>query len=272
VDTALNWGVVSGITIKGQVGWVRQRVVRTLRQFGSGAVYGVHNASMVNLMRGVTERVLYVQEGGLLQPPRKPDGYGFKRLAAIRSQLLQHLSPTTVVPRDQYPGLYSGRKQLVYQRAYEGLLSRPISRKDAYVSTFIKAEKVNFSAKGDPAPRVIQPRSPRYNLEVGRYLKLFEAELVHGFERLRGYNVILKGLNADRVASHYALTGILILIQLLLDSMPPDLTNMSVVRRWSSNTLYTMPCFGPRSCVNYSSGSWRTKVSGGSGRHYLRTS
>jgi hypothetical protein len=36
---------------------------------------------------------------------------------------------------------------------------------------------------------------------VGRYLKLFEGELVHGFARLRGYNVILKGLNADQVAA-----------------------------------------------------------------------
>jgi len=152
-------------------------------------------------MRGITERVLYVLDGGNLRPPRKPDEIGFERLAAIRSQLLMHLSPTTVVPRAGYAGLYHGRKQVIYQRAYESLLSRGITRKDSYVSTFVKAEKVNFSAKGDPAPRVIQPRSPRYNLEVGRYLKLFESELVHGFARMKGYNVILKGLNADGVAS-----------------------------------------------------------------------
>lgn len=178
----------------------RQRIVRTLSQYGSGAVFGVHNSSMTNLMRGVTERVLYVQDGGCLRPPRKPDGVGFKRLALVRQRLLSHLSPTTVVPREEYPSLYSGRKRMVYQQAYESLLSRGVSRKDAYVSTFVKAEKVNFTAKGDPAPRVIQPRSPRYNLEVGRYLKLFESELVSGFERMCGYNVVLKGLNADGVA------------------------------------------------------------------------
>lgn len=201
MDTAVNHTAVPGIVVIGSQSVGKQRVVRSLTQYGSGAVYGVHNSSCRNLMRGVAERVLYVQSGGELQPPRKPDGVGFKRLASVRSRLLEHLSPTTVVPREDYSSLYNGRKRAVYQRAYESLLSRAISRKDAYVSTFVKAEKINFSAKGDPAPRVIQPRSPRYNLEVGRYLKLFESELVHGFERMNGYNVVLKGLNADQVAS-----------------------------------------------------------------------
>ena len=97
-------------------------------------------------MRGVTERVLNVLEGGVLQPPRKPDKIGFKRLAGLRDRLLKHLSPTTVVERRDYPALYHGRKQGVYQRAYESLLSKAISRKDAYVSTFVKAEKINFTA------------------------------------------------------------------------------------------------------------------------------
>lgn len=172
-----------------------------LTGYGSGAQYGVHNSSMGNLIRGVAERVLYIRsDDGQLSPTRKPDELGFKRLASVRSQLLKHLRPTTVVARVDYPQLYHGRKQIVYQRAYDSLLRKPVNRKDAYLSTFIKAEKVNFSAKGDPAPRVIQPRTPRYNLEVGRYLKLFEKELCRGFARAFGYQVVCKGLNADEVA------------------------------------------------------------------------
>jgi hypothetical protein len=79
-------------------------------------------------------------------------------------------------------------------------LSKRVNVVDSYVSTFVKAEKVNFSKKPDPAPRVIQPRSPRYNLEVGRYLKPFEHELVAGFGRAWGYDVVCKGKNADAVA------------------------------------------------------------------------
>jgi hypothetical protein len=87
----------------------------------------------------------------------------------------------------------------VYERAVESLKVRGLTVRDSFVSVFIKAEKVNFTAKVDPAPRVIQPRSPRYNVEVGRYLKLFEKELVRGFSRAFKYDVILKGMNADQV-------------------------------------------------------------------------
>lgn len=157
---------------------------------------------MVNLIRGVAERVLYLRsDDGTLNPTRKPLSGVFTRAKAVKNHLLRHLRPTTVVERADYPSLYHGRKQKVYQRAFESLLSKPITRKDAYVSTFVKAEKVNFTAKGDPAPRVIQPRSPRYNLEVGRYLKVFEKELCRGFARAWGYKVVLKGLNAEQVAA-----------------------------------------------------------------------
>jgi hypothetical protein len=97
--------------------------------------------------------------------------------------------------------LYNGRKRGVYQRAVDSLLVRGLTVADSFVSTFIKAEKVNFAAKVDPAPRVIQPRSPRYNVEVGRYLKLFEKALFTGFARAFGYPVVLKGMNADEVGA-----------------------------------------------------------------------
>lgn len=191
---------VEGITISGSGEQGKTRSVRILSGFGTGVRFGVHNSSVNNLIRGIAERVLYVSEDGVLTPCRKPKANAFKRLSGLRDRLVGRLRPTTVVPREEYPLLYSGRKHGVYQRAYESLLIRGIKRTDAYVSTFVKAEKINFSAKGDPAPRVIQPRTPRYNLEVGRYLKLFEKELCSGFSREFGYCVVLKGKNADGTA------------------------------------------------------------------------
>lgn len=175
--------------------------MRALDGYGSGVHYSVHNSSVNNLVRGVAERVLYVSVAGDLQPCRKPKANVFTRLVGLRDRLVKNLRRTAVVPRELYPGLYSGRKQTIYTRAYESLLVKGISPRDAYVSTFVKAEKVNFSAKGDPAPRVIQPRSPRYNLEVGRYLKNFEKALSEGFKKCFGYLVILKGCNADESAA-----------------------------------------------------------------------
>lgn len=154
---------------------------------------------MINLARGIVERVFYVShDGGLARPPQPKPGV-FTRLSTIRQKLLRCMRPTTVVMREDYPALYAGRKRAVYQRAFDSLCVRAINVRDAWVSTFVKAEKVNFSKKSDPAPRVIQPRSPRYNLEVGRYLKLFERELCNGFKRVFGYCVIVKGKNADEV-------------------------------------------------------------------------
>lgn len=177
----------------------RERRVRYLAGLGTGVDYGVHEDCLKNMVRGITERVLYVRRGeGLAKPPQPLEGV-FGRLASLRSRLVRKAPPTPVVPLGDYPQLYSGRKRLIYQRAVDSLMVRRLTVRDSYVSTFIKAEKVNFTSKVDPAPRVIQPRSPRYNVEVGRYLKLFEKPLCRAFARVCGAPVILKGMNADQV-------------------------------------------------------------------------
>jgi len=173
--------------------------MRYLSGFGSGVLFGVHENSLNNLIRGITERVLRVSSGEGLRVPPQPKRDVFKRLDSIRSRLIRKSPPTPVVDREDYPLLYTGRKRGIYQRAVDSLQQGAIAASDSWVSTFIKAEKVNFTSKVDPAPRVIQPRSPRYNVEVGRYLKLFEKSLVTGFKRVFGYDVILKGKNADQV-------------------------------------------------------------------------
>lgn len=173
--------------------------MRYLAGIGAGVNYGVHCESLTNLARGIVERVLNVVRNGELCEVPKPRSGVFKRLSGFRTALVRRTPSTPVVAREDYPLLYNGRKRVVYQRAYDSLISEAVSRRDARVKTFVKAEKINFSAKVDPAPRVIQPRDPRYNLEVGRYLKKAEAALFTGVSRLFGYKAIVKGLNADEV-------------------------------------------------------------------------
>lgn len=173
--------------------------MRILAGFGAGVRYGVHNSNLKNVARGIVERVFYVSRDGALAQAPQPLSQVFDRLSEVRKRLLSVMRPTPIVARDEYPSLYTGRKHGIYKRAYESLLVRGVSIRDAWVNTFVKAEKVNFDSKGDPAPRVIQPRSPRYILEVGRYLKLFEKELCKAFARVWGYPVVLKGMNAHQV-------------------------------------------------------------------------
>lgn len=151
------------------------------------------------MARGIAERVLYVfRDGRLIRPPQPKVG-AFKRLNSIRKRLLTVLRPTPIVSQDEYPELYNGRKRKVYERAVSMLQARGLRNSDSYCSTFLKAEKINFDAKVDPAPRVIQPRSPLYNVRVGCYLKLFEKALFGAFRRVFGYAVVLKGMNASQV-------------------------------------------------------------------------
>lgn len=173
------------------------RVVRIMAGFGAGVRYGVHHDNIKNLARGIVERVFYVDNGRGLERPPMPKNEVFGRLSGIKRRLLKVLRPTPVVARDAYHELYTGRKRAIYYRAWESLLVSGVKLRDSFTSTFVKAEKINFDKKGDPAPRVIQPRSPRYNLEVGRYLKLFEKEMFAGFKRVFGYNVVSKGMNAS---------------------------------------------------------------------------
>lgn len=191
---------------RGKIG-LATRSVRYLAGLGTGVRFGVHADCLKNLTRGIAERVLYVRRGEELGKPPQPKTNVFKRLNSVRSRLLRNAPPTPVVELDDYPALYHGRKRRVYQRAVDSLKTRGLTVSDSYVSVFVKAEKVNFSKKVDPAPRVIQPRSPRYNVGVGRFLKLYEKSLCRAFERVFGYPVVLKGMNADQVgntlASHW---------------------------------------------------------------------
>jgi hypothetical protein len=87
----------------------------------------------------------------------------------------------------------------MYQNATDSLYLRPIRIQDSYLSSFVKAEKINFTAKPDPAPRIIQPRSPRYNVAVGIYIKPIEGVLYDSIARVFGSPTVMKGLNAEQV-------------------------------------------------------------------------
>jgi hypothetical protein len=65
---------------------------------------------------------------------------------------------------------------------------------------FVKAEKINFTAKPDPAPRVIQPRDPRYNVEVGVYLRPLEHSIYRAIAEVYGGPTVMKGYSAEGVA------------------------------------------------------------------------
>lgn len=171
---------------------------------GIGRKFGVHNNTVGNLRRGLYERVLYRVDGQSRTPPLVATASVIEEeLGPFRLALGGAIRPAHPVTREKFVAMYSGRKQAIYARASASLQRRPLCEADSYLSTFVKCEKIDFSTKPDPAPRMIQPRSPRFNVEVGRYLKPLEKKVVQGIAEVWGDTTVMKGLNPQEVGEAF---------------------------------------------------------------------
>jgi len=167
--------------------------------------FGVHNCDKDNLLRGVYERVLYRVVDGVARPPPTPAvGVFDELLGGVRSRIVREVPLCRPFTLAQVVEMYEGRRKEIYRRASLSLSARPLTLSDAFVSTFTKCEKINFRTKKDPAPRVIQPRSPRFNVMIARYLKRLEKKLADGIAEVWGGTTIMKGLNAEGVGAAMA--------------------------------------------------------------------
>jgi hypothetical protein len=187
------------VVITERLGTYKTRLIYTVRGFGSDVGWAIHNNSPVNALRALVERVYMVNSPEGLVPTPKPHPQAFRRLDEFRTRLLRHIPRAAPIDREQYPSNYVGRLKAVYQRAVDSLRSEPVRRDDARIKPFVKAEKINVSKKPDPCPRLIQPRSPRYNVEVGVYLKPLERLVYRAIAKVWGGQTVLK-LNAEEQA------------------------------------------------------------------------
>lgn len=178
----------------------QQKVIGSIAGVGPNVSFGVHNNNLVNLKRGLVERVFCVDTQGWLAPvqPALPGIYE-QRLGKFRNLLVDFVPYAAPRSLEEFPLMYQGRKRTIYQKAVDSLKVKPLTRTDSYLSTFLKAEKINFSRKPDPAPRVIQPRLPRYNASMGRFIKPLEHRLYSALAQIHGSPVVSKGFSIDQV-------------------------------------------------------------------------
>lgn len=151
---------------------------RKIYQLATNAVVGpvgVHNHSLGNVRRGLIERVFNVERDGVLVPTIKPSPLVVENtLRHFRSLFLKSFGSCYPITPQEFLGFYKGTKRQMYERAVKELDVCAYEARDAWLTTFVKAEKICLWLKPDPAPRVIQPRSPRYNVELGCYLRHIE--------------------------------------------------------------------------------------------------
>lgn len=182
----VDWGVCSGHLSK--------RSMQTAWPFHNGAGWlpSVHADCPHNELSSLAMRMFCPTPA-----PSRPEELhsAFKRI-----QRLARAYPGERWTLEQTARSYTGSMGRRYTEALRSLREdSPLCRRDHRLKPFLKAEKFNLGEKFSK-PRMIFPRSPRYNLVLASYLKPFEHWLWRKLtsERLFGCGVgrvVAKGLN-----------------------------------------------------------------------------
>lgn len=159
--------------------------------------FAVYHADSISMIRAFTERVALVPlGGGKFEPPLAPDPEKFNlRMLPFTTEFKKLVRHSTRITRREFIEGYEGRKRTIYENACESLQFTRLTKKDAELKYFLKAEKHNHSKKPNAAQRIISPRSPRFNVEFGRYVKPIEKKIFTVIDKLFNSPTVMKGRN-----------------------------------------------------------------------------
>lgn len=152
-------------------------------------------ADVMTTCAAIAERMIYAKVGGKLL---KRPGYSYEHynsvLGEFKNKVLRAAGRTyhPVTPQE-FVESYKGRKRTLYSNYLEDYLEWGVKKMHAVFSTFMKVEKV----PADKSPRTIQPRSPIFNIGLGRYLKHSEKPIFRAIAKVfKQKYCVFKGLNA----------------------------------------------------------------------------
>ncbi len=188
------------VTRTGLAPKTRQFVV--LNGFSPDHNLGVYHNDVEAVVRALTERYFFCSDGhGGFRDPIRVGKNAFKHpgLTSFRKCVSSHMPRLPVLTPREVVSLYTGSKRRLYEAAEQSLTVTPLQDSDAFLSSFVKFEKQDVSK----APRIINPRSPRYNLCLARYLKHAEKHFFTAINKAFGARTpatVIKGFNADRSA------------------------------------------------------------------------
>lgn len=158
----------------------------------------INNATLDTLAAALLERMYFCKVGDeFVEPPKPARSTIHTRLGAFRTGLLQKFGPVpSKLAPEEFVSMFRGRKFNIYNNALPEYFDKGVLREHSVSAAFVKCEKVNPTK----APRCIQPRSPVYNIGVGRYLKHIEHRLYKSVDRVFGEkHVIIKGYNVHQI-------------------------------------------------------------------------
>lgn len=178
---------------------VKQRKYQVVSRLGDNHKLGVFNNSVHSVERAMVERYFLCEvEPGVFEPALATNAreWQLRELVAFRDDVVRRVEPlATVLTLREVVKCYTGAKRKIYEGALRSLMRQDFNVGDACLRPFTKFEKQDLSK----APRIINPRSPRYNLKLGKYLKksekLFYAA-VNQTWRSHTAHTVIKGMNS----------------------------------------------------------------------------
>lgn len=176
----------------------KSREFHVITGFGPDHNLGVYNNTVDTIERAFTERYFLCKDGEGFRPAFKvgPSSFTTAELSEFRKRVMDTMPHLPVMTSTQVVNSYHGYKRRVYQNAYESVQQDPVTERDSRLTSFVKFEKQDV----DKAPRVINPRSARYNLRLGKYLKHAEHHFFKSINKAFGARTratVIKGYNAD---------------------------------------------------------------------------
>jgi len=191
--------VPSAITISRTGRFPKTRTMVVVPGLSPVSTFGVFNNNVQAIVRALTERYYYCKVGSEWLEPLtvRIHAYHAIQFELFRDRVVHTtLNGRTVTPLAtmlEVVAAYKGAKQRLYENARVDLLRAAVSQQDSMLGMFAKYEK----QKLDKAPRAINPRDPRYNLELARRLKFQECRIFKSIARVwspRGVPVVIKGM------------------------------------------------------------------------------
>jgi len=182
---------------------------------GNGPDWDIPNNDIDSVSHAVLERVFFVKDGkgGFKRAPKPWHHHSVldaeRPLTESRNKIQDRLSDfsskmndiatntgkVSPISDEEFVSYYGGAKRRCYEAAVESLKTRPLGDADCRVKVFTKDEY----RKPGGAPRAIQPRSPRFNVMLGRYIKHLEHKIFDAidkiFDPLVTHRTVAKGMN-----------------------------------------------------------------------------
>jgi hypothetical protein len=152
---------------------------------------------MATIERAFIERYFLCKEGDAFRPAlgSRFSEYNSISMRTFRRLVMAEMPHLPVLAEEQVVACYTGAKRAVYERARVSLARKPLQVHDSELTSFVKFEKQDVRK----APRVINPRSARYNLTLGKYLKLAEKTYYRAINTVYGAHTpatVIKGFNS----------------------------------------------------------------------------